>query len=150
MTALSGTLGSPLSSPQIEPLDAHRHNGRLASPETFSTFDTTFPLPSPLRRSSHQFREREPKTKDISNNPQLSLFQLLQKQNQLSTRSDSEDEEEQQRRRSSAFGLGLFRELPEEDKLEQLKAQEDFAFECPACGNDDVNFWSRGRTAGQA
>ncbi|KAJ2956030.1 hypothetical protein NQZ79_g8064 [Umbelopsis isabellina] len=150
MAALSGTLGSPLSSPQIEPLDAHRHNGRLASPETFSTFDTTFPLPSPLRRSSNQFRERELKTKDISNNPQLSLFQLLQKQNQLSNRSDSEDEEEQRRRRSSAFGLGLFRELPEEDKLEQLKAQEDFAFECPACGKDDVNFWSRGRTAGQA
>jgi hypothetical protein len=148
MAAVSRTLGSPLSSPQIEPLDTFA--ARFDSPNDRHSL-ASFPR-SPSPRLQHMALPRTVQSasevEDEREEPQFSLFQLLQKNRRQSDMESDDDAES--RRRSSVFGLGLFRELPEEDRLEQLKAQAEFAFECPVCGNEDVQFWSRGRTAGQA
>ena len=150
MTSPDRTLGSPLSSPQIQPLDVYENAGRLASSDDDFSL-ASFPS-SPPARIEHIDQPRAAIRANMDmdqDTPKATLFQLLQKHKKREPNLESDDDAEF-RRRSSVFGLGLFQGLPEEDRLEQLRAQEDFTFECPACGNEDVTFWSRGRTAGQA
>jgi hypothetical protein len=149
MTALSRTWASPLSSPQIEPLQNYNNASRSKSPDDASFLNSRSQSPSSRIESLQSVRASSEQAKDEHNKPQDALFQLLQRQKERAQTMESDDDSES-RRRSSVFGLGLFRGLPDEERQEQLKAEADFAFECPVCGNEDVQFWSRGRTAGQA
>ncbi|KAH8554592.1 hypothetical protein BGW37DRAFT_480301 [Umbelopsis sp. PMI_123] len=149
MTALSRTWASPLSSPQIEPLQNYNNASRSKSPDDASFLNSRSQSPSSRIESLQSVRASSEQAKDEHNKPQDALFHLLQRQKERAQTMESDDDSES-RRRSSVFGLGLFRGLPDEERQEQLKAEADFAFECPVCGNEDVQFWSRGRTAGQA
>lgn len=149
MTALSRTWASPLSSPQIEPLQNYNNLSRSKSPDDNYSLDSTPQSPSSRIAGLRQTRAASEQSNEEYSQPQAALYQLLQRQ-KARQHSLGSDHESESRRRSSAFGMGLFRGLPEEERQEQLKAEADFAFECPACGNEEVQFWSRGRTAGQA
>ncbi|KAI9279701.1 hypothetical protein BC943DRAFT_331570 [Umbelopsis sp. AD052] len=146
MTALSRTWASPLSSPQIEPLQNYNNASRSKSPDDNYSLDSTPQSPSYRIAGLRQARAASELS---SEQPQSALFQLLQRHKEREQSLGSDDDSDS-RRRSSAFGMGLFRGLPQEERQEQLKAEADFAFECPVCGNEEVQFWSRGRTAGQA
>ncbi|KAI8582209.1 hypothetical protein K450DRAFT_227910 [Umbelopsis ramanniana AG] len=149
MTALSRTWASPLSSPQIEPLQNYNNASRSKSPDDNYSLDSSPQSPSYRIAGLKQTRAASELSSEQYSQPQTALFQLLQR-NKTREQPVGSDDESESRRRSSAFGMGLFRGLPQEERQEQLKAEADFAFECPVCGNEEVQFWSRGRTAGQA